>query len=216
MANLTRNTRKEKVAFRKATLKAITAFIKAVKNSGIIGSVTTAKIATDIEVVSRGKTNKEYFDSRHFTNYGSRFPLMEFDHKIKQANIACSFILWNVPRYGEVLTTRADMQNIIEKAIREIAESIVEMGDFYSHFVKQTLIDLGVEWVKASTYNDAPGSVSSIFSYVDEDDNHISIYLNGMVTVNNIEEEGISDEEIALHICGEVFRRLKRKGRLFF
>ena len=197
----------------------VLAAFQAVKTSGLIGGVETASIENEINVTVRSNNNLETFkEKNNLSIKGSSFPLMEFEETVKPAAIAVNFIMWSTEKYGKLLTTPANKEEILKLEIGRILRGFLEEYAFNVKFNQTLLFEIVFEemlsWIRASEYNDAPGSVYPIFGYVDRSGDTHTIYMNGSYAINNIEEEEkLSDEQIARHLLGEIrreyFRRIK-------
>ena len=196
----------------------LTAF-RAVKTSGLIGSVVTADIEEKIKLKTRGETPLEKFKIKNnLTFKGSSFPLMQFEEEVKSEQIALRLILWETSRYGKVLTTPTDKEEILKLEIGRILGGFLEEyavdRDFNQTRIFETIFKEMMSWVKASEYNDVPVSVCPIFEYIDREGDSHSIYLNGSYIINDIqEEETLSDEQIARHLLGEIRREYFRRAK---
>ena len=165
MANLTKEF--NKLYFNKV----LTAF-QAVKNSGLIGSIVAADIEENIKIKTRGENPLENFKVRNkLTFKGTSFPLMQFEEEVKPEQIALRLILWSTKKYGAILTTPTDKEEIIKLEVGRILRGFLEEYVFNTKFNQTLLFEIIfkeiLSWIRASEYNDAPGSVYPIFGYVD-------------------------------------------------
>jgi len=202
------NFRKE---FRKKYYNTIVEFYKRLRNSGLIGSITTAEIVSDVKIKTRGDTNLSSFIERNIEKSKGETILtpMQYKADVESMAIAADFVVWETKRFGKILTTIPDMKRIIEMEVKKLVRGLTD--DTYMNTI---IPQLAVKWVWDSTYKDAIGSVYSILSYWDyEADATVSIYLDGSVAIDNVEQESkLTEEEMANHLLGMIKGEFQRRG----
>lgn len=197
--------------FRKKYYGIILEFYKRLRNSGLVGSITTAEIVSNVKIKTRGDTNFSSFIERNVKKSTGETILTPVQYKtdIESTAIAVDFKLWETKRFGKILTTLPDMKRIIEIEVKKLIGGITD-----DRRMSIIIPRLATEWIYISTYKDAIGSVSPILTYKDKEiDATVSIYLDGSITIDNVEQESrLTEEEMTNHLLEIIEKEFERRG----
>ena len=211
-----KNINKMKKDFRRDYYNLILEFYKFIRDSKLVGTIETAEITESVKVKTRGESNLDKFLIKNniADDYGEAITLMQFDVEFKPEKIAVDFIVWRTDKFGSLLTTLTNMEDIIKRILERGLSRIKDRLNLIllDPMLEDIILLHGKNWIILSTYKDFPGTVSPIFSYYDsEERGTISIYLNGMYAVDNVESGEMSVEEVANHLMGEIRREYFRR-----
>jgi len=138
--------------------------VEFIKNEGLVGSVDKARINSDIDVI-----------------IGNRF-----SKTITANKILTKLILWKTDKFGEILVTDKDIKDMLKTELEKEINSLFNPRSKKDFEAIDAAIEVAIDWIYKSTYENTLGSVAPVEIYKDQGD-RVAIYLNGLIAINNTE-----------------------------
>jgi len=183
-------------------------------------SITTATIKNPLVVETRGETNAELFEAQHgLTIHGEHLLPMTYERELNPFHMYLNLVVFNSPKFGELLTTGADLKKLLLLDIGKVVNKIYhlpweERRGLNTPLLEDVLKEKFVEFILHNTYKDVLGSVSPILSWREEGD-FVELYVDGTIAINNMKvEKTLSTDEMINHLIGIIWREYKKKMKI--